>query len=126
MAHTPLKITVPDVQVEARYAWTNSYSAAATRGAFESIAKEPAPYKISHFTSRLFFRGIYFPQKGAWPWLKLIAQNRGSVWSVLRDSFTPLAWEPGRCAKQGFDRRSGSADGNIVRPDELQCRANPR
>jgi hypothetical protein len=54
----------------------------------DSIANEPAAYKISHLASRLFFRGIYFPQKGAWQWLKLIAQNRGSVWSVLRDSFT--------------------------------------
>jgi radical SAM superfamily enzyme YgiQ (UPF0313 family) len=88
MAHTPLQITVPEVQVEARYAWTNSYSPAATRSALESIANEPAAYKISHLASRLFFRGIYFPQKGAWQWLKLIAQNRGSVWSVLRDSFT--------------------------------------
>ena len=88
MAHTPLHITIPEVQDEVRYAWTNSYSPAATERALDSITDEPAPYKISHLASRLFFRGIYFPQKGAWQWLKLIAQNRRSIWRVVRDSFT--------------------------------------
>ena len=88
MAHTPLKITVPEVQDEVRYAWTNSYSPAATERALDSIANEPAPYKISHLVVPLFFRGIYFPQKGAWQWLKLIAQNRRSIWRIVKDSFT--------------------------------------
>jgi hypothetical protein len=76
------------VQDEVRYAWTNSYSPAATRRALDSIANEPVPYKISHLVSRLFFRGIYFPQKGAWKWLRLIAQNRASIFRIVRDSFT--------------------------------------
>ena len=73
MAHTPLKMTVPEVQDEVRQAWTNSYSPAANQRALDSIADEPVPYKISHLAARFFFRGIYFPQKGAWQWLKLIA-----------------------------------------------------
>lgn len=88
MAHTPLKITVAEVQEEVQYAWANAYSPAATARALEAIAAEPAPYKISHLVSRLFFRGIYFPQKGVWQWLKLVAENRDSVWRILRDSFT--------------------------------------
>jgi hypothetical protein len=36
----------------------------------------------------MFFRGIYFPQKGAWAWLKVIAENRGTVFHVIRESFT--------------------------------------
>ncbi len=76
MAHTPLKITIPEVQDEVRYAWANSYSPAAIGRALDSIADEPAAYKISHLISRLFFRGIYFPQKGTWSWLKLLVQNR--------------------------------------------------
>ena len=64
MAHTPLKISIPEVQDEVRYAWANSYSPAAIERAIESIADEPAAYKISHLIARLFFRGIYFPQKG--------------------------------------------------------------
>ena len=88
MAHTPLNMTVTDVQDEVRYAWTNAYSAAATRAAIESIADEPAPYKISHLIARLFFRGIYFPNKGAWAWLKAIAENRATVFHVARQCFT--------------------------------------
>ena len=77
MAHTPLKHELsPRCRPRSRYAWTNSYSPAATRRAIDSIADEPVPYKISHLIARLFFRGIYFPQKGTWGWLKLMAQNR--------------------------------------------------
>jgi hypothetical protein len=38
--------------------------------------------------SRFFFRGIYFPQKGVLGWLRLIAQNRGPLYSVVKDCFT--------------------------------------
>ena len=31
MAHTPLKMTIPEVQDEVQYAWTNSYSPEATK-----------------------------------------------------------------------------------------------
>lgn len=88
MAHTPLKLTIPEVQKEVRSAWANSYSPAATARALASIADEPVPYKISHFVARLFFRGIYFPQKGTWNWLRLIFQNRRSIYGIVRDSFT--------------------------------------
>jgi radical SAM superfamily enzyme YgiQ (UPF0313 family) len=88
MAHTPLKMTIADVQDEVRSAWTAAYSPEATEAAIESIAGEPAPYKISHFMARLFFRGIYFPQKGASKWLRLIFQNRGAIRRILRDSFS--------------------------------------
>ena len=88
MAHTPLKMSVQEVRDEVLYAWTHAYSPAATEKALDSIAGEPVPYKISHLASRLFFRGIYFPHKGAWSWLKLIAQNRRSIYRIVRDSFT--------------------------------------
>jgi radical SAM superfamily enzyme YgiQ (UPF0313 family) len=88
MAHTPLKITISGVQDEVRYAWANSYSPAAIERAIESIADEPAAYKISHLMSRLFFRGIYFSQKGAWNWFKLAVQNRRAISRVIKDSFS--------------------------------------
>ena len=59
MAHTPLNMTIPQVREEVRRAWLEAYSPAATERALESLAAEPAPYKISHFVARLFFRGIY-------------------------------------------------------------------
>ena len=60
----------------------------ATAQAIESIADEPVPYKISHLIARIFFRGIYFPPKGIWGWLKVVAQNRGSIFRIVKESFT--------------------------------------
>jgi radical SAM superfamily enzyme YgiQ (UPF0313 family) len=88
MAHTPLKMSIAEVQHEVRQAWTDSYSPEANQRALDSIADEPVPYKISHFIARIFFRGIYFPPKGTWNWLKLIAQNRLAIYRIVRDSFT--------------------------------------
>jgi radical SAM superfamily enzyme YgiQ (UPF0313 family) len=88
MAHTPLKMTVPEVHAEVQYAWTNTYSPENTRKAMRSIADAPAPYKISHLVARLCFRGIYFPQKGAGAWLKVLLENRRVIFSVIVDCFT--------------------------------------
>jgi radical SAM superfamily enzyme YgiQ (UPF0313 family) len=88
MAHTPLKMSVSEVQTEVREAWLNSYSAAATSRAIESIADEPAAYKISHLIARIFFRGIYFQPKGIWGWLKVIAQNRSPIFRIVKDCVT--------------------------------------
>ena len=88
MAHTPRNMTIAEVQREVRYAWTHAYSPAATAKALDALAGEPVPYKISHLVARIFFRGIYFPPRSAWAWLKVIAQNRNSLYRVIRDSFT--------------------------------------
>jgi hypothetical protein len=88
MAHTPKMMSIDDVQDEVRYAWLNSYSPAATERALESIKDEPVPYKINHMASRLFFRGIYFPRKGIWQWLKLIGENRRPIFRIVREAFT--------------------------------------
>jgi radical SAM superfamily enzyme YgiQ (UPF0313 family) len=88
MAHAPKMMAIDEVQDEVRYAWMNSYSPAATEKALEWIKDEPVPYKISHMAARLFFRGIYFPRKGIWQWLQLIAQNRRSIFRIVRESFT--------------------------------------
>jgi radical SAM superfamily enzyme YgiQ (UPF0313 family) len=115
MAHTPLKITIPQVQDEVRYAWTNAYSPAATARALDSIAHEPAAYKISHLASRLFFRGIYFPQKGAWQWLKLIAQNRSALWRVVKDSLT--RWHGTRDRDSQPDLNSSQSAAYVRQPE---------
>ncbi len=88
MAHTPLKMTVPEVHTEVQKAWTDSYAPAATNRALDWIADAPAPYKISHLVARLCFRGIYFPQKGSFAWLKVLIENRGAIARVVRDCFT--------------------------------------
>ena len=91
------------MQDEVDYAWTNSYSPAATQRALDSIADEPVPYKISHFVARIFFRGIYFPPKGVWSWLKLIAQNRASIYRIVRESFTKWHGADGSARHSDFN-----------------------
>jgi len=113
MAHTPLSMTIPEVQEEVRYAWTNSYSAAATERALDSIADEPVPYKISHLASRLFFRGIYFPHNGAWGWLKLIAENRRSVYRIVRESFTQWHGTPQAVRQRGQNAAEIGAEAGV-------------
>ena len=88
MAHTPLKMTIPEVHTEVQYAWTNTYSPESTRNAMRKIAGAPVPYKISHLVARLCFRGIYFPQKGSFAWLKVIIENRAVISRVVLESFT--------------------------------------
>lgn len=85
MAHTPSKMSIEAVQAEVRQAWTKSYSPEATQRAITALESEPAAYRISHLLARLFFRGIYFPQKGAWAWLRLIFSNRTAIAGLARE-----------------------------------------
>jgi radical SAM superfamily enzyme YgiQ (UPF0313 family) len=103
MAHTPLQMSVAEVQSEVQRAWKNSYSPAATRRALRSLRHEPIPYRISHLVARLFFRGIYFPKKGVWGWLRLIAQNGRAIVDLLHEALT--SWPGGAHAgrKLEFD-----------------------
>jgi radical SAM superfamily enzyme YgiQ (UPF0313 family) len=111
MAHKPLKMTEGEVHAEVRGAWAEAYSAQATSRAIESIADAPAPYKISHLLARLFFRGIYFPPRGVWGWLKLVAQNRRPIGRVVKDCFT--RWHGG-----GAERLGRDFNGRVIAPVE--------
>src|SRR5260370_42188355 len=113
MGEAERKMSREGVEDEVRYAWANSYSPAEIERALESIADEPAAYKISHLMSRLFFRGIYFPQKGAWKWLKLAAQNRRAIGRVVEDSFKRWHGATGRAS--GRDFNGAAAPGFVER-----------
>ena len=119
MAHTPLKMSIPEVQAEVRQAWLDSYSAAATARAIESIADEPVPYKISHLIARIFFRGIYFPPKGTWGWLKVIAQNRGSIFRIVKESFTK--WHGTAGGPDGLEFETGSREAAHLDAPGIAC-----
>jgi radical SAM superfamily enzyme YgiQ (UPF0313 family) len=116
MAHTPLRMTVPEVQAEVRAAWLNSYSPAASR-AIDWIAGEPAAYKISHLVARIFFRGIYFPPKGVWGWLKVVAQNRGPIFRVVKDCFTN--WHGTAGGRESLEFEAGARPREVTVPEEV-------
>ncbi len=86
MAHTPKKMSIPQVQSEVRQAWTDSYNPTRTQEALNSIQDQPVPYKISHLVARFFFRGIYFPHKNTWGWVKLGFQHRGAIAGLMREA----------------------------------------
>ncbi len=106
MAHTPLRMAEDSVHEEVRYAWENSYSPEATRTALGYLKRDPVPYKISHLAARLFFRGIYFPQKSAFQWLKLVGSNWAAILQIVRESFRSWGGTRGEGLRDFSGRRS--------------------
>ena len=87
MAHTPKKMTIEEAKEEVKYAWSNSYSPERNAQALEAIKNEAIQFKISHFVSRMFFRGIYFPQMRRREWLMLCYQNRKIIFGLIKEGF---------------------------------------
>jgi radical SAM superfamily enzyme YgiQ (UPF0313 family) len=87
MAHAPLKMTIPEAHAEVNYGWENSYSPEAIAEAVNSIADKPLGNRINIFLAHLCFRGIYFPMLGKWAWLKMIAQNRETIYKLMKEGF---------------------------------------
>ncbi|MDT4966029.1 MAG: hypothetical protein QOJ64_766 [Acidobacteriota bacterium] len=94
MAHAPLKMTIKEARAEVDRAWAASYSPERNANAVESLSDANIQYPISHLVARLFFRGIYFPQMNKRAWFKLIAQNRRTVYGLVREGFS--VWRSSR------------------------------
>jgi radical SAM superfamily enzyme YgiQ (UPF0313 family) len=92
MAHTPLKMTIEEAHAEVKYGWNEAYSADAIAHAVESLNDQPLGYRVNIFLSRMCFRGIYFPMMGKMTWVKVIAQNRRTIFKLVREGFKPNAW----------------------------------
>jgi radical SAM superfamily enzyme YgiQ (UPF0313 family) len=86
MAHTPLKMTIDEAHSEVNYGWDHSYSPEALAYAVESLDDQPLGYRINIFLARLCFRGIYFPMLGRMAWLKVVAQNRRTIFGLVREA----------------------------------------
>jgi radical SAM superfamily enzyme YgiQ (UPF0313 family) len=87
MAHTPLKMSIEQTHAEVLHAWTSSYSPEAIGAAVDAAADKPIGHRVNILIARLCFRGIYFPQMGKWEWTKVIAQNRRTIFKIVRDAF---------------------------------------
>jgi radical SAM superfamily enzyme YgiQ (UPF0313 family) len=87
MAHNPLKMTIEDAKKETFDAWSRSYSPERNWEVINSLRNAPIDTRVSHLASRLFFRGIYFPQMGTRAWLKLLFDNRRSILSLTTEGF---------------------------------------
>jgi radical SAM superfamily enzyme YgiQ (UPF0313 family) len=86
MAHTPLKMTIDEAHAEVNYGWAHAYSPEALAQAVDSLDDQPLGYRINIFLARLCFRGIYFPMLGRLAWLKVIAENRGTIFKLVTEA----------------------------------------
>ena len=87
MAHTPLKMTIPEAHAEVKYGWANAYSPEAIAQAVNSLSHKPVGFRINILVARLCFRGIYFPQMGPLAWMKVLSENRRTIFGVIKDGF---------------------------------------
>jgi hypothetical protein len=90
IAHTPLKMTMAQAHAEVKYGWARSYSPEALAKAVNSLRHKPLGYRINIFIARVCFRGIYFSQMGLLAWMKLISQNRNTIFNLVSEAFA--AW----------------------------------
>src|SRR5437660_7891157 len=87
MANTPLKMTIAQAQVELDKAWLASYSPERNQEAIDWFKGRDINDQIMHLVMRMFFRGIYFPQRNARVWTKLVAQNRKPILKLVKDGY---------------------------------------
>ncbi|PYT48104.1 MAG: hypothetical protein DMG44_16135 [Acidobacteria bacterium] len=98
MAHTPLKMTIAEAHAEVRIGWARSYSPEAMAQAVDSLKDKPLGYRINIFIARMCFRGIYFPQMGPVAWMKVIYQNRRTIFSLVKEGFATWHGRPASAA----------------------------
>src|SRR5246500_4019347 len=101
MAHTPLKMSIDEAHSEVRIGWANSYSPQAIERAVDSLNDQPLGYRVNIFLARLCFRGIYFPMMGKLAWLKVVAQNRGTIFKLLKEALLGRRTRPRSPGVQG-------------------------
>jgi hypothetical protein len=80
-------MTITEAHAEVNYGWAHSYSPEAIASAVDSIADKPLGNRINIFLARMCFRGIYFPMLGKRAWLKLIVENRGTIYKLMKEGF---------------------------------------
>lgn len=83
MSHTPLKMTTDQAHAEVDKAWRRSYSPQRNKQVIDLLTPQDIDVSATHFIMRLFFRGIYVPQMTTTAWLKLIFENRKSLFTLV-------------------------------------------
>ena len=96
MAHTPLNMTISEAHAEVKQGWTSCYSAEAIAHAVSSVHNKQLGYRINILVARLCFRGIYFPQMDFAAWLRVIADNRRTIFSLFAEGLRTLVRAPRR------------------------------
>ena len=103
-------MTIAEAHAEVKYGWTNAYSQEALEKAVNSLAHKPLGYRLNIFIARMCFRGIYFPQMGCLAWLKVISQNRRTIFKLVKEAIG--AWY----CPQLRDSESFDAGPEVIHP----------
>jgi radical SAM superfamily enzyme YgiQ (UPF0313 family) len=117
MAHTPLKMTIEDAKQEVNKAWSESYSPERNEQAVDYLKDQHVKYQLIHLVSRLFFRGIYFPQMTKRAWLKLLAQNRKTLSHLIKEGTS--TW---RAARKRQKARRADASPTDIQTERSEAR----
>jgi radical SAM superfamily enzyme YgiQ (UPF0313 family) len=88
MANTPLKMTIPQAEMEVEKAWRASYSPQRIEKAIESISDKPIDQRVMHLIVRLTFRGIYFPQMSKLAWIRVMFDNRRPIYKLTKEAIS--------------------------------------
>jgi radical SAM superfamily enzyme YgiQ (UPF0313 family) len=86
MAHTPLKMSIEEAHAEVKYGWAHAYSPEAVERAVDSLDDQPLGYRINILIARLCFRGIYFPMMGKFAWVKVVSENRRTIFKLVKEA----------------------------------------
>src|SRR4029077_14374456 len=86
MAHAPLKMTIEEAHGEVKYGWAHAYSPEALAQAVDSLDDQPLGYRINIFLARICFRGIYFPMLGKLAWVKVVVENRRTIFKLVKEA----------------------------------------
>jgi hypothetical protein len=89
---------------ELNHAWRTSYSPERNERALDWLEDASIDDQIMHMIMRMFFRGIYFPQRHAHVWLRLVAQNRRPIFKLIKKAY-------GKVRKEKSERLSEAAEG---------------
>src|SRR6266550_3486897 len=85
MAHRPLKMTIDETHQELHHAWAASYSPERNAEVIQGMSHKALGPRVFHFITRLVFRAIYFPQTTKRAWMKVVFQNRRTVFGFFRE-----------------------------------------
>src|SRR6202051_3936136 len=118
MAHTPLKMSMEEAHAEVKHGWEEAYSPKALAHAVNVLDNEPLGYSLNIFVARLCFRAIYFPMMGKMAWLKIVAQNRQTIFKLVREAiFGRRARATNTDAHDTYERDASEQDEAVAAPD---------
>jgi radical SAM superfamily enzyme YgiQ (UPF0313 family) len=115
MAHKPLKMTIDETHRELHHAWAASYSPERNAEVIQSMNQKALGPRIFHFVSRLVFRAIYFPQTTRRAWIKVIFQNRRTIFSLIKEGLWIILSSAEKSRGAG---KSRAADDNQKKADD--------